>query len=134
MRRLLTTLLLAAAVALGSFPAQAGGYYKYKSYGYYGHHHAFKGHRHKHFKRHYHARPYHYRHHHKHRSRVGDEILIGAGIIGGAIVLGSVLSRPAPPPPPVYYQPQRAPNCVQDQVYRSLPDGSLQWGTRTRCY
>ena len=37
-------------------------------------------------------------------------------------------------PPPVYYAPQAEPYCVQDQVYRYLPDGRVQWGTRTRCY
>jgi hypothetical protein len=39
-----------------------------------------------------------------------------------------------PPPRPVYYVPSREPYCVQDQVYRHLPDGRIQWGTRTRCY
>lgn len=45
-------------------------------------------------------------------------------------------------PPPVYYVPippvyqvaPREPYCVQDEVYRYLPDGRIQWGTRTRCY
>lgn len=37
-------------------------------------------------------------------------------------------------PPPVYYVAPRAPYCVQDEVYRYLPDGRIQWGTRTRCY
>ena len=37
-------------------------------------------------------------------------------------------------PPPVYYVSPREPYCVQDQVYRYLPDGRIQWGTRTRCY
>lgn len=38
------------------------------------------------------------------------------------------------PPPATYYAPPRAPYCVQDRVYRYLPDGRIQWGTRTRCY
>ena len=38
------------------------------------------------------------------------------------------------PPPPVYYLAPRQPYCVQDEVYRYLPDGRIQWGTRTRCY
>ena len=46
--------------------------------------------------------------------------------------------RPPPyyyaPPPPVYYVPPPEPYCVQDRVYRHLPDGQIQWGTRTRCY
>jgi len=134
MSRLLTAILLAVAVVLSGWPAQAGGYYyKSKPYAYGGYHHGYKSHRHKHY-RHY---GYHRRHHHHHRRHgdIGDEILIGAGIIGGAIIVGSVLSQPRQaPPPPVYYQPAPAPRCVQDQVYRYLPDGSIQWGTRTRCY
>jgi hypothetical protein len=39
-----------------------------------------------------------------------------------------------PPPPVYYYAPPSQPYCVQDQVYRYLPDGRIQWGTRTRCY
>jgi hypothetical protein len=40
------------------------------------------------------------------------------------------------PPPTVYYAPSPAPGpvCQQDNVYRYLPDGSVQWGVRTRCY
>ena len=70
-----------------------------------------------------------------------DDLLIAAGIIGGAFLLGSLLTQPryyAPPVyyprPPVYYAPRRAPNCHQDRVYRYLPDGRIQWGTRTHCY
>ncbi len=63
-----------------------------------------------------------------------DDLLIAAGIIGGAILLSSLLSRPQYPPAPVYYAPRRAPNCHQDRVYRYLPDGRIQWGTRTHCY
>ncbi len=90
--------------------AQAGGYY----YGHAGHHY---GH--------------------------GDDALIAAGIIGGAILLGSLLSPPrysAPPvyyqPAPIYYRPPPAyvPTCYQDKVWRRLPDGRIQTGTRTRCY
>jgi len=63
----------------------------------------------------------------------GDEILIGAGIIGGSILLGSVLSRPSYyQPAPAYYQ--SAPTCYQDEVWRRLPDGRIQTGVRTRCY
>jgi hypothetical protein len=66
-----------------------------------------------------------YRHHHHHHNGA----FVAAGVIGGALLLGAVLSRPryyGPPPP--------APSCVSDRVYRYLPDGSVQWGTRTRCY
>jgi hypothetical protein len=59
-------------------------------------------------------------------------------------VTGALLSRPyyhttyvyGPPPPVVYYAPPPPPGpvCQQDNVYRYLPDGSVQWGVRTRCY
>ena len=63
----------------------------------------------------------------------GDEILIGAGIVGVSVLLGSILSRPYYyQPTPAYYQP--APTCYQDKVWRRLPDGRIQTGTRTRCY
>ena len=68
-----------------------------------------------------------------HNNDIGDEILIGAGIIGGAILLSSLVTRPHYQTAPVYYAPARASYCVQDQVYRYLPDGRIQWGTRTRC-
>ncbi len=66
----------------------------------------------------------------------GDDLLIAAGIVGGAIILGSLLSRPRYYAPPVYYQPAPVyvPTCYQDQVWRRLPDGRIQTGTRTRCY
>lgn len=73
-----------------------------------------------------------------------DDLLIAAGIIGGAYLLGSLLTRPRyyPAPPvyerraPVYYRPAPAyvPTCYQDRVWRRLPDGGIQTGTRTRCY
>ena len=117
--------LLTAAVALGlALPqaAEAGGYYKYRYYGY------------------------------------GNGAAVAAGVLGG-VLLGAALVRPryygyygyygpprvyyyGPPPPPVYYVPPPrvyyAPpppvSCYKDKVYRYLPDGSVQWGTRTRCY
>ncbi len=73
----------------------------------------------------------------------GNDVLIAAGIIGGAFLLGSLLTQPryyAPPvyyqPAPVYYQPAPAyvPTCYQDNVWRRLPDGRIQTGIRTRCY
>lgn len=134
MKKLLPALLCAGALLATSFPAEAGGYYHKRSHGWYGHHH-YKAH--KHFKRHHYAYRHHRHHHRHHRGDIGDEILLGAGIIGGSIIVGSVLSQPryAPPPPPtIYYAPPPQPYCVQDQVYRYLPDGSIQWGTRTRCY
>jgi hypothetical protein len=133
MSKLLIALLVSAATVASSFPAQAGGYYHSRPYGY----HGYKNYG---YKSYGHYRPRHHGHYHQrrhhHRHDYGDEILLGAGIIGGSIIIGSVLSQPryAPPPPPVYYYPPPQPTCVQDQVYRYLPDGSIQWGTRTRCY
>lgn len=141
MSKLPVVLLAVAALLAGSLPVQAGGFFSHgRHHGYHGQHHFFQSHR--HFKRHHYAGRHHYgghhhgRHHHRrHGGGYGDEILLGAGIIGGSIILGSVLSQPrAAPPPTVYYAPPPQPYCVQDQVYRTLPDGSLQWGTRTRCY
>ena len=80
----------------------------------------------------------------------GDDLLIAAGIIGGAFLLGSLLSQPGYYAPPAYYQPAPVyypsapayyqpapayvPTCYQDKVWRRLPDGRIQTGTRTRCY
>ncbi len=94
--------------------------------------------------------------HFRHNGHGGD-VLIAAGIIGGAFLLSSLLTQPryyAPPvyyqpapvyyqpapvyyqPTPVYYQPAPAyvPTCYQDNVWRRLPDGRIQTGIRTRCY
>jgi hypothetical protein len=66
----------------------------------------------------------------------GDDLLIAAGIIGGAYLLGSLLTPPRYYAPPVYYRPAPAyvPTCYQDDVWRRLPDGRIQTGVRTRCY
>ncbi len=71
-----------------------------------------------------------------HHNGHGDDALIAAGVIGGAILLGSLLTRPRYYAPPVYYRPAPAyvPTCYQDTVWRRLPDGRIQTGTRTRCY
>ncbi len=65
-----------------------------------------------------------------------DDILIAAGIIGGAYLLGSLLTRPRYYAPRVYYRPAPTyvPTCYQDRVWRRLSDGRIQTGTRTRCY
>jgi hypothetical protein len=140
MSKLLIALLVSAATVASTFPAQAGGYYHSRPYGYHGYqHHGYKSYTYKnygHYRPRHHGHYSHRRHHHRHGHDYGDEILLGAGIIGGSIIIGSVLSQPryAPPPPVYYYAPPPQPTCVQDQVYRYLPDGSIQWGTRTRCY
>ena len=125
MLRLMSTALLAGALAASSLPAQAGGYH-HRDRGYHGHHHGYKSYGYKHHRHHKHHRP------HRRGHDLGDEILLGAGIIGGAIVLNGMMT--APPPAPRYYAPPPQPYCTQEQVYRYLPDGRVQWGTRTRCY
>ena len=113
MRNLLNLGLVGIAMVLVTASAQAGGkYYGGKNYGHNGHYYNYED----------------------NDDDYGDEILIGAGIIGGAILLNGLLTRPQYAPAPVYYAPPRAPICEQDQVYRYLPDGRIQWGTRTRCY
>ena len=113
MSKLLTAGLVAIGLVVGA-SAQAGGNHYSANYGYgYGHGHGGYGYR-----------SYGY------YGDIGDEILIGAAIIGGAILLGNLLSRPQYRPAPVY----AAPVCTRNQVYRYLPDGRIQWGTRTRCY
>lgn len=123
MKKLVLTALLSASLVLASVPAQAGSRYHYG----YGGGHTYYGHG-----------GFKHRHGHDH----GDDLLIAAGIIGGAVLLGSVLvSRPYYPPSVQYYQPAPViyvpaypPTCYQDTVYRYLPDGRIQQGTRTTCY
>jgi len=110
MRNKIITAALAAGLTLASAAADAG-------YGRHGHY--YRGH-------------YHHGHH------GGHGALVAAGVLGGALLLGTLLSTPyyySAPPTPVYYNPPpREPYCVRDRVYRHLPDGSVQWGVRTRCY
>ena len=122
MRRFLTACVVGLALIIPPYAALAGGkYYKggYHAYSGYNYGHKFHGFKHRHHG------------HHRH-GYYGDGLLIGLGIIGGSILLGSLLSRSAPPT--TYYQQPRASYCVKDDVYRYLPDGSIQWGVRTRCY
>ncbi len=55
------------------------------------------------------------------------------GSVGGNAGGGNNSARAAAP---VYYQPEPTyvPTCYQDMVWRRLPDGRIQTGTRTRCY
>jgi hypothetical protein len=123
MKKLVLTALLSASLVLASVPVQAGSRYHYG----YGGAHTYYGHG-------------GYRHHRGHYD--GDDLLIAAGIIGGAILLFSLLeSRPYSEPrvqysqpAPVTYGPAYRPSCYRDRVYRYLPDGRIQWGTRTTCY
>ncbi len=116
MKRLLLAGVVSVSLVLPASAALAGGYYRGHSGHYYGGHH-YGGH--------------HYGGHHN-----GDGLLIAAGIIGGAFLLGSLLSQPRYYQPPAYYPPQPAyvPSCYQEEVWRRLPDGRMQTGIRTRCY
>lgn len=114
----------------------------------YGHKH--RGHAHRYGKRHHRHGRHHFRHHHKRhkhykhyksykhhthykREDIGDEILIGSALIGGAIVAHAVITQPDDAPRARYESSPYAPFCEQTDVYRHLPDGRIQWGVRTRC-
>ncbi len=133
MKKLLVISLLSAAVLLAGQPAFAD----HRGHGYQKHHH----YKHHHKRKYRHKHRHHHRHgHHRRRKRDGidgDDLLLAAGIVGGAVVLGTILSQPAyaaPPPRTYHAPPPRQPHCVVDDVYRYLPDGRIQWGERTRCY
>ena len=111
MRKLCLAALLGLGLILAGAPAQAGGGYHGHGYGHGGHH---------------------YNHGH------GDGAYYALyGAIAGGLLAAAVLSRPRYHAPPAYYAPpppRYQSYCVQDQVYRTLPDGRIQTGTRTRCY
>ncbi len=114
MKKFVLTGLLSAGLMLAGFSAQAG-YGRYYGHGGYGYGHGGYG--------------YH------HGGHGGDGALIAFGIIGGAILLGSLLApRPYYRPAPVVYVPPYRNTCYRDRVYRTLADGRIQWGVRTRCY
>ncbi len=123
--------VIAAALIAGTSPVLAGGGY---GHGYGGHGYKYGGYGYKHGGYRYGGHKYGGYGYGGHRGHdYGDEILIGAGIVGVSVLLGSMLSRPYYyQPTPAYYQP--APTCYQDEVWRCLPDGRIQTGVRTRCY
>ena len=133
MRKLFLVSLISAALVVAGQPAFADrrghGYHKQYHYKHHSKRHHYKHRRHR----------GHY-HHRKRKGVDGDDLIVAAGILGGAVVLGSLLSRPtyaAPAPQsyaPAYSAPPRQPYCVVDDVYRYLPDGRIQWGERTTCY
>ena len=108
MKMLLTAGVLVLALVFGATAAQAGHYYHHRGY-YHGYHHGY-------------------------HNDYGDELLIGVGIVAGALLLTRLLTPRYYAPAPVYVAPPPPRRCVQDRVYRTLPDGSIQWGTRTTCY
>lgn len=120
MRKTALTLSLIAALSMAAAPALAGGYGKGHGrhgngygYGHAGHGKGHGGHG-------YEAKD------------DNDEIYYLVGGLVGGLVLGTLLSQASyGPPQPVYVA---APRCVQDTVYRRLPDGRLQSGQRTLCY
>ena len=110
MRRKIIAAFLGAGLILASAAAEAG--YRQHRYNYRGH----GGH---------------------YGSYGGHDALVVAGVLGGALLPGTLLSAPRyyyQPAPAYYRPPPRHPYCVKDKVYRHLPDGQTQWGTRTRCY
>ena len=127
--RLIPVLLAICLMATGSqfvAPAQAGGYWKHGQ----GAHGRHRQSRHGYWQRHGGNYGSRYRHDYKSGSRFDrGDLLLGLGAFAGGLVVGSVLgsSQQAYRPPP-------ARTCVQDEVYRVLPDGRIQWGLRTRCY
>ncbi len=123
---LLAICVMAASTQFAA-PAQAGGYWKHDR-GTHGRHHQS---RHGYWK---HQSGYQYgyrRHRYKSRDRFDrGDLLLGLGAFAGGLVVGSALgsSHHSYRPSPV------AQTCFQDEVYRWLPDGRIQWGLRARCY
>jgi hypothetical protein len=163
MKKVLTISLVALGLVFAAAPAQAGGKHQSGHYhdgssrheikahhkapkAYHRRHHyehRRRGHAHHNAKRHYKRHKHHqhyknykpYKHHaHYKREDIGDEILIGSALIGGAIVAHAVITQPDDPPRSRYETSPHAPFCEQTDVYRQLPDGRIQWGVRTRCY
>ncbi len=75
--------------------------------------------------------------------RIGHHIFYRRGLYGGIEPGGMkiagregkpILGQPRHPQHRPYYRPQYAQRCVQDKVWRYLPDGRIQWGIRTTCY
>lgn len=141
MRKAAHVILIGAALSLAAAPALAGGGYGY-GHGYGGKYGGYYG---KKYGGYYggYGRGYYGGYGRGYYGGYGkkgyykyDPYVVGIGAFLGGLVVGSLLSRPSPPPQPVYATPVyvQPRTCVQDQVYRQLPDGRIQTGTRTRCY
>ena len=112
MRKFITALMVAALLASGAAaPVLAGS--GHRQHGIWSGHSYYAGYYSKH-------RPYYgnrYRHHYRHRYRHGGyyyfngDAAVVLGVLAGAVVLGSLLSRPAPAPAraPVLRSPTGAP-------------------------
>lgn len=144
-RRMLTAILIAATITGTAVPAAyAGDGHR----GWHSSRHEYRGHRDNYdrYRREYRRHDYRdgrhgYRHHHHRRSDrkkskdYSDEILIGAGIVGLAIIAGSMMMSDSREPDITWSDPpRRDPVCDTDVVSRTLPDGRIQYGDRTRCY
>ncbi|MFP6756676.1 MAG: hypothetical protein VCC99_00435 [Alphaproteobacteria bacterium] len=129
MKALLIAGLVSIAIFLTAGTAQAGRNHHHGGFNH-GHHNFHHGGHHRG-----HFRGHHRGHHYAHRGHYnyGDEILIGVGILAGVAVLNRLLTPVYTPPPPVYYAPPPR-TCFQNRVYRYLPNGRIQWGTRTTCH
>ena len=117
MKRAILTIAVSLSLVLAGQPALAGG----------GHHNGYGSH-----KRAYHAKQvrhdhHGHRHYHKARRAYNEGALVAVGV--GALLLGAFLGST-----PRYSRPARATACVQDEVYRTLPDGRIQSGIRTSCF
>ncbi|MFN4087545.1 MAG: hypothetical protein ACK4QW_00685 [Alphaproteobacteria bacterium] len=141
-RRALTAIVVGAMLALAAPAAEAGGHGGWRGGGHHGDYRHGHGYRHD-YRQHRHGYRHDYRHGHRydrHRSRSrrnNDNLIIGAGIVGLAIVAGSLIAsnnKQRSRPDVTWTDPGREPVCETDEVWRELPDGRIQYGDRTRCW
>ncbi len=122
-QRLILSSLIAVGLIAAAMSAEAGGY-KHRGKGYGG-----SGHYGKHYRQ---GRQTHYRHNSHHYD---DNFYTALGITAGIGLLGVILSQPRYiAPAPTYYAPPPRRECYEQNVYRYLPDGRIQWGVKRTCY
>ena len=140
MQRLILSSLIAVGLIAAAMSAEAGGY-KHRGKGYGG-----SGHYGKHYRQ---GRQTHYRHrghygihrrhgrqtHYRHNGHdYDDDFYTALGITAGIGLLGVILSQPRYiAPAPTYYAPPPRRECYEQNVYRYLPDGRIQWGVKRTC-
>ena len=122
-QRLILSSLIAIGLIAAAMSAEAGGY-KHRGKGYGG-----SGHYGKHYRQ---GRQTHYRHRGHHYD---DNFYTALGITAGIGLLGVILSQPRYiAPAPTYYAPPPRRECYEQNIYRYLPDGRIQWGVKRTCY